>query len=92
MFVAANAFGDVALPKVTLTEKPDSVVLENGLVSLQIQTKTGDPLALIYRGQSLLASPGYLNWHAEADEDADNDEGAGKKANNSTYTRFVPRI
>ena len=88
MFVAANAFGDVTLPKVTLTEKPDSVVLDNGLVSLQIQTKTGDPLALIYRGQSLLASPGYLNWHAEADEDADNDEDAGKKANNSTYTRI----
>src|ERR1039457_4938885 len=88
MFVVANAFGEAPPQKVILTEKPASVVLGNGLVSVEIQKTSGDTLALIYNGQSLLASPGYLNWHAEADEDADNDEGGGKKPNNSTYSRI----
>jgi len=88
LFVAAAAFGDGAPSKVILTQKPGSVVLENGIVSVEIGKRNGDPLSLLYRNQSLLASPGYLNWHAEADEDAENDDGDGKKDNSSTFTRI----
>lgn len=56
--------------RVTVTDKAASVVLDNGIVTVEIARHSGDMLALRYRGESMLASPGYLNWHA-GDEDAD---------------------
>lgn len=83
---AATVLGATAAAPVTLTEKPDSAVLANGIVSIEIAKQTGNPVALVYRDESLLASPGYLNWHAEADEESgDGDE---KKDNSATYTKI----
>ncbi|MFT3783479.1 MAG: polysaccharide lyase family protein [Nibricoccus sp.] len=55
---------------VTVSDKGRSVVLENGLVSAEIEKTSGNVLAITYKGLPMLASPGYLNWHA-GDEDTD---------------------
>jgi rhamnogalacturonan endolyase len=69
-------------PAVTLADKPASVVLANGLVTVEIAKASGNVLALEYGGRSLLAGPGYLNWHA-GDDDTDFDD------HNSTYGRVT---
>ena len=68
---------------VTVTNKPVSVVLDNGIVAVEIARESGSVLALHYQGRSLLASPGYLNWHAGDEEDTDFDD------HNSTYGRIM---
>jgi rhamnogalacturonan endolyase len=66
---------------VTVTDKTTSVILDNGIVAVEIAKASGNVLALGYQGRSLLAGPGYLNWHA-GDEDTDFDD------HNSTYGRI----
>lgn len=80
---AVSAFCAGTSPQVTLTRKPNSVILANGIVSVEIDKTNGDPVVLTYHGQSLLESPGYLNWHAVADEEKEDDD---EKGNNSTFT------
>jgi rhamnogalacturonan endolyase len=77
---AAQATPDA--PAVTIADKPASVVLANGLVAVEIAKASGNVLALKFGGRSLLASPGYLNWHA-GDDDTDFDD------HNSTYGRIT---
>ncbi|HVS54290.1 MAG TPA: polysaccharide lyase family protein [Opitutaceae bacterium] len=77
------AAAELATPaSVTLTEKSASVVLANGIATVEIAKSSGNVLALEYQGRSLLAGPGYLNWHA-GDEDTDFDD------HNSTYGRIT---
>jgi len=77
--IALGAATDSAV--VTITEKSASVVLNNGLLSAEIDKANGNVLAVVYNGISMLASPGYLNWHA-GDEDSD------FKDHGSTYGRI----
>ena len=79
---------------VTVTDKATSVVLENGLVAVEIGKRTGDVLALEYWGASLLADPGYLNWHA-GDEDADftdKSSTSGQIANGAFQLKADPAV
>lgn len=68
---------------VTVTNKTASVVLDNGIVAVEIARDSGNVLALRYQDRSLLASTGYLNWHAGDEEDTDFDD------HNSTYGRIT---
>jgi len=52
-----------AAQDVTVTDKGDSVILDNGIVSVEIAKRTGDILALNYRDFSVLSQPAYLDWH-----------------------------
>lgn len=52
---------------VTLRDDPFSIVLENGIVSLEIAKENGSVVNLAYRGQSLLNGPAYLDWHGDGD-------------------------
>ena len=84
VFVLIPVFAEGTPPDaalVTFTDKADHVTLTNGLVSVEIDKGNGNVLAVIYQGVSVLASPGYLNWHA-GDEDAD------FKDHQSTYGRI----
>ena len=49
---------------VTLTDKGQSVVLDNGVVNLEVQKDNGYLLSIHYHGASLLAEPGYLDWQS----------------------------
>jgi hypothetical protein len=51
---------------VTISDKPDSAVLDNGIVSVEISKKSGDVLGVQYAGQSILAEPAYLDWNLDA--------------------------
>lgn len=50
---------------VTLRDDAFSIVLENGIVSLEIAKENGSVVQLAYRGQSLLSGPAYLDWHSD---------------------------
>src|SRR5947209_2556598 len=87
MLVTMTGLACGATAAVTLTDKAGSVVLNNGLISLDVEKRTGNPLSLIYGDKSLLASPGYINWHAESDDEEAETKG-GKPDNTATYTRI----
>jgi len=55
------------LPPVTLSDQGGSVWLDNGVVGLEIQKDNGYLLSLHYRGKSLLAEAGYLDWQSGGD-------------------------
>jgi rhamnogalacturonan endolyase len=52
---------------VTVSDRGASVVLKNGLVSVEINKANGNILALNYSGKSLLAEAAYLDWNAGQD-------------------------
>jgi len=53
---------------VTLTDKGRSVVLDNGVVNLEVEKDNGYLLSIHYQGASLLAEPGYLDWQSGRDQ------------------------
>lgn len=72
-FIFSPIFADEIAPEptgVTIADKLDRVTLSNGIISAEIDKSTGNILAVVYQGTSVLASPAYLNWHA-GDEDTD---------------------
>ncbi len=62
LFCLLVAGAHAADQPVVLTQKPDRIVLANGLISAEIAPKTGDLLALQLGDRSLLAEPAYLDW------------------------------
>ncbi|HVU36689.1 MAG TPA: polysaccharide lyase family protein [Opitutaceae bacterium] len=74
---AADATADEA----TLVDRGSSIVLANGILSAEIAKANGNVLSVVYRGTSVLASPGYLNLHS-GDDDSDFKDHA------STYARL----
>jgi hypothetical protein len=63
----ASARGALAaeLGQVTLRDAADRVTLSNALVAFDVVKANGDFENLTYRGESLLAEPGYLDWPEE---------------------------
>jgi rhamnogalacturonan endolyase len=57
---------------VTISDRPQSVVLDNGIVSAEISKKSGDVLGVQYAGQSILAGPAYLDWNLDVRFTMDN--------------------
>ena len=74
---------------VTMVEKAGSVVLDNGIISIEIAKQTGRPLSITYQGTSLLGGPCYLNWHAEEEEDMDDGDQGSKQDNSESFTRIT---
>jgi len=66
VLLSAGALQAQILP-VTLTDQGGSVVLDNGLVNLEVQKDNGYLLSLRCRGTSLLAEAGYLDWQSGGD-------------------------
>ena len=52
----------VAAAPVTITDAGDHVTLHNGIVSFDVVKADGNFQSLTYRGASILAEPGYLDW------------------------------
>src|SRR5438067_10857942 len=51
-----------AADAVKFTDRGESVSLDNGIVAFEVKKTNGDISALKYRGASILAAPGYLDW------------------------------
>jgi rhamnogalacturonan endolyase len=61
-FVSARGALAAELGQVTLRDAADRVTLSNALVAFDVVKANGDFENLTYRGESLLAEPGYLDW------------------------------
>jgi rhamnogalacturonan endolyase len=61
--IGAPPFASSVAKEVVITDKSASVVLDNGIVSVEIAKSSGDVLSLQHRGVSLLSRPAYLDWH-----------------------------
>jgi rhamnogalacturonan endolyase len=56
--------------KVSIVDHGDWVTLDNGIAAVDVQKSTGNLTKLLYQGESMLASPAYLNLHV-GDDDTD---------------------
>jgi len=74
---------------VTVAEKDDSVVLDNGIVSVEIGKRNGKPLSLRCGGVSVLGGKCGLNWHALDEEDMKAAEQGEGKDNNESYSKIT---
>jgi len=61
IFTPARA--DVLDHNVTVADHGASVVLDNGLVSLEILKTNGNIQSIHYQGKSIIAEPAYLDWN-----------------------------
>lgn len=50
---------------VTLSDKGATVVLDNGIVRIEVDKTDGNLMSVNYHNTSILASPGYLDWVAD---------------------------
>jgi rhamnogalacturonan endolyase len=76
LFAAASlaARGADLAHNVTVADHGDSVVLSNGLVSLEVVKTNGNLQSIRYQGKSILAEPAYLDWNSGQDFHLNNAE------------------
>lgn len=63
LVLCAFALRSPAALNVTVTDQGGSVILNNGIVSVEISKTSGNILSLHYQGFSVLSRPAYLDWH-----------------------------
>lgn len=71
LFFAISAVADAG---VTLRDQGDKVILDNGIVSVEVAKASGNVLGLKYANRSILSEPAYLDWHTGTNHHIDHGE------------------